>query len=148
MVLLGLFFNTKGVFMLKYVVLFLMFSLSAFGSYAPNAVTAKGTKNADLQSVFFGAAAGCSTACTTGTCFICNQVGTKITSVTWQATGTYRINGIDGTKYNCNGTGVGGAYYAIYQNRPGSSSTYAEMIAGTTTAQNTAYASIHCIGKP
>jgi hypothetical protein len=110
--------------------------------------TTQGSSGADLQSVYFGTGATCGTQCSTGTCTICNQVGNKITSVTWVSTGTYRLNGIDGTKYNCTGTGVGASWFPLYHDRNVSTSTYAQMAAGTSAASNSAYNSIVCIGIP
>ena len=108
--------------------------------------TTLGTSGSDIQSVHFGAVAGCTTNCTTGTCFICNQVGNKITSVTWQSTGNYRLNGIDGYKYNCAGTGYdGGSTFQVLWSNP-SSTSYALLQSSTTVNQNRA--TVNCIGKP
>ena len=107
-----------------------------------------GAVGVDIQSVYFGSGANCGSQCATGSCTICNSVGTKVTSVTWQSTGTYRINGIDGTKYNCTGTGVGGAWYPLYHDRPSSTTTYATVASGTTVLSNSALNSVTCLGNP
>lgn len=112
-------------------------------------VMSKGTDRPDIQSVYFGSGADCTSACTTGTCTICNQVGNKITSVTWSSTGQYFLNGIDGTKYNCTGTGVGGSSYApMVHNRSSSTTTYARVnLAVGATVTNASFASVQCIGR-
>jgi hypothetical protein len=114
-----------------------------------DAVNSYGTGfGADIQSVYFGSSADCSTACTTGNCTICHQVGTKITSVSWSATGTYNVNGIDGTKYDCGGTGSGANYVVLRNTRVFSTSTYARIYAGYNVAvQDSAYNYLICVGK-
>jgi len=112
--------------------------------------TTIGSTGSDFQSVYFGASADCSTACTTGTCTLCNQVGNKITSVTWNATGEYNVNGIDGKKYNCNGSGFGSTYGMFVHNRPNSTTSYARVgfTNNTGTNANTGFASLTCTGIP
>lgn len=119
-------------------------------AYTPFAVSSQGTKNADIQSVYFGGNATCATACTTGNCTICNQVGSKITTVSFVSTGQYNINGIDGTKYNCVGGGVnpGVSYLHIIPSRSNSTSSYSRVLAGTGSGANVAEGVVHCIGKP
>lgn len=110
-------------------------------------VRSVGSIGVDIQSVYFGATSsnGCVTSCTTGTCGICNQVGSKITSVTWVTGGNYRLNGIDGTKYNCHGTGFNGSVnQLLLGNRAASSSTYAQIESPNAVG----YASVTCIGIP
>ena len=113
-------------------------------------VRSVGSTGVDIQSVYFGGNATCSTACTTSPCTICNSVGGKITSVTRLSLGTYLINGIDGTKYNCSGTGVTNIYAGHAQLRASSSSSYALMqignAAGSPTDSN--YNSVTCLGIP
>jgi hypothetical protein len=78
-------------------------------------------------------------------------VGRKITSVTWAgATGEYNINGVDGTKYNCTGSGYGaGVYHMALTNRPASSSTLARIQFGSAgTNANSSYNVVTCIGNP
>lgn len=116
------------------------------------AVASQGaTGKVDIQSVYFGAGADCETVCSTGTCTICYQVGNKITSVTWQTGGQYRVNGLDGTKYNCTGNGyvTGTGYSSLMHRRSFSASTYAYITAwvGGATA-NSANVSVTCIGNP
>lgn len=115
--------------------------------YTPTTI---GSNGSDFQSVYFGLGATCATACTTGTCNICHRVGTKITSVTHTGTtGQYLVNGIDGTKYNCTGTAGNNGFHPAVHNREASASTYARMSFGYgTTAENTLYGSIICIGVP
>lgn len=110
-----------------------------------------GSTGMDIQSVYFGGSADCSVVCSTGNCTICNQVGSKITSISWVAGGTYNINGIDGTKYNCQGTGTntGVSYLGAFQNRAASTSSFARLQYGSgANAANTGHASVTCIGIP
>ena len=110
-------------------------------------VTTVGKTSPDIQSVQFGTGADCSGACTTGTCIRCNQVGSKITSVTWQSTGTYRLNGLDGTKYNCSGGGIGVKYAPTLQNTNTSTSSYVTVVNGVdTTPQNAGSNVVVCHG--
>jgi hypothetical protein len=117
-------------------------------------VTSVGAVSPDIQSVYFGAGADCTSFCTAGTCTICNRVGTKITSIAWAATGGYELNGIDGTKYNCTGGGYGSSAKptVVLQNRALSTSTRTRVnFHGVTTAdslENSSYASVTCIGVP
>jgi hypothetical protein len=107
-----------------------------------------GATGVDIQSVYFGSGATCTSVCT-GTCTICNQVGSKITSVVWAATGNYRLNGIDGKKYNCSANGAATPYLAGYQDRASSTTTYAQVAFGTsTTSTDVANAQVTCIGVP
>jgi hypothetical protein len=111
--------------------------------------TTRGSSGSDLQSVYFGSGGSCTSACSTGSCTICQQSGNKITSVTWNATGNYRINGLDGTKYFCLGTGNNAGYNAGIHVQSSSTSAYADTIWGQgVTAANTAGASVVCIGTP
>lgn len=104
-----------------------------------------GSTGVDIQSVFFGLGADCSTVCTTGTCNICNKVGTKITSVTWNSTGIYLLNGIDGLKYNCSGSANTGSVLSAFSHaRQVSTVSYAAM----ETSANIRNGSIQCIGIP
>lgn len=112
-----------------------------------------GSVGVDIQSVYFGGNADCSATCTSGNCTICNRVGTKITSVTWFSAGAYRLNGIDGTKYNCSGTGYSNTSFwqSMAHDRPVSTSSYAHMSTGSTSSStpvNTGYNSVTCIGIP
>lgn len=114
--------------------------------------TTKGSNGADIQSVYFGSSADCSTACTTGNCTVCNQVGSKITSVSFAFTGQYNLNGIDGTKYNCTFNAVipGSGPAIPFVDRVSSTSSFARvratnnLLAATNTANNSAI----CIGIP
>lgn len=108
-------------------------------------ITSTGATDPDIQSVFFGTGASCGSPCTTGTCTICRQIGNKITSVTWNATGQYRLNGIDGTKYTCLGSGVAsGTYYAITQDLSLANASYTQI----DTAANIGRNSVLCSGIP
>lgn len=109
-----------------------------------------GSTNVDIQSVYFGGGANCSTVCSSGNCTICNQVGSKITSVSFVSTGAYNLNGIDGTKYNCvaNSIQSGVAYVPAAHDRVSSSSTFARILTGGASAVNTGYNSVTCIGIP
>lgn len=115
-------------------------------------VRATGSTGVDIQSVYFGGNATCSTACAgaSGTCTICNRVGTKITSVSaGGGAGAYLINGIDGTKYNCSGTGLGTAYTPIIHFRSSSSTSYAPVQAANGgTGIDVGNANVTCIGIP
>jgi hypothetical protein len=111
-----------------------------------------GAVGVDIQSVYFGSGANCQSACTTGTCNICTQVGTKITSVTWaSATGNYNVNGIDGTKYICNGNAydgaVAGAFSMVHSLGP-STDTYARMYGSRGGTTYNGYGTVTCIGTP
>lgn len=107
-----------------------------------------GSTGMDIQSVYFGSGANCGTACTTGTCTICSQVGSKITSVTWVSAGNYNLNGIDGTKYICTSNGstsispfaIGGVL-----DKANSSASLTRISFG---GNNVANASSTCIGIP
>jgi hypothetical protein len=120
------------------------------GSFA-EVPTTRGSNGVDIQSVYFGGGASCSSQCNTvGLCTICNRVGTKITTIeAMNTTGSYRANGVDGTKYNCSGTGVGVQGAPIQHDRVASTSTYAQLQAWAGgTGQAIAYANITCIGIP
>jgi hypothetical protein len=107
-----------------------------------------GAVGVDIQSVLFGSGANCSTACTTGNCTICSQIGSKITSVSFVSSGNYNINGIDGTKYVCTATGsisispftIGGIH-----EKATSTSLLTRVSYGGNNAAN---ASVTCIGVP
>jgi hypothetical protein len=109
-------------------------------------VTSVGTSKPDIQSVYFAQGA----ACTTGTCTINNQIGNRITSVTWTSTGCYRLNGIDGTRYNCNANASsnGNSFSMGTHFRGTSTSTYAVVCFGTGVATNADVlnASVSCTG--
>jgi len=109
-----------------------------------------GTSGSDIQSVYFGTGATCGTACSTGTCTICSQVGNKITSVSWEAAGTYRLNGLNGVKYNCSGTGVATTYAAIIHDKTTSTASYARLLLMNSAAAltNSFDNSVTCIGIP
>lgn len=107
-----------------------------------------GSTGVDTQVVHFGGGADCGTVCSTGNCTICNQTGTKITSVSWIATGEYNLNGIDGTKYSCTGSAETSQYSGLIHKRNLSSSTFAKMRTGTTSTANGASATAICIGTP
>lgn len=113
-------------------------------------VTSIGSNKADIQTVYFGSGANCATACSTGTCTICRQKGTKITSVTFVSTATYDVNGIDGTKYECSGTAfTGGNYGNLIQDLGASTTTKARILSGNGASSNNAgYAQLTCIGTP
>lgn len=108
-----------------------------------------GSVGVDVQQVYFGTGANCDTACTTGTCNICSRTGTKITSVSWVSAGTYNVNGLDGTKYDCFGTGSGAQYTVLRNTKSLSTSTYARVYAGYNTGVlDSAYNDLICIGTP
>lgn len=108
-----------------------------------------GSTGVDIQGVIFGSGANCATACSTGTCTICNQTGSKITSVTWSATGVYNVNGLDGTKYICTGAGRGTSYVPIFTSRQSGTSSLVKINAGSVTGLfNAADGTIICIGIP
>jgi hypothetical protein len=109
-----------------------------------------GSTNVDIQSVYFGSGANCASACTTGTCTICNQVGNKITSVSFVATGGYNLNGIDGTKYNCSGSSssASSGNLVLVHTRANSTSSYAQIVSAIGSAINALSASVTCIGIP
>jgi hypothetical protein len=119
------------------------------GSFHDYVKSIGSTSGADIQSVYFGSGADCSSLCTTGTCVICNQVGNKITSVTFVSTGQYNINGIDGKKYSCTGGGhsSGVAYISAFHHLQSSTSTFARFLFGNaSTLHDTAHAAITCLG--
>lgn len=102
-----------------------------------------GSVGVDIQSVYFAQASACST----GTCTVNNQIGSKITSVTWQSAGEYRLNGIDGTKYNCNVTTP--SPIVGNQDRGNSTSTYARILTRNgAVLTNSSDVSVSCIGVP
>jgi hypothetical protein len=108
-----------------------------------------GATGVDIQSVLFGSGANCDTACSTGTCSICTQIGSKITSVTFNATGQYKLNGIDGTKYNCTGSGGGANFVPAQHSKSSSTSSYAFINTGSGASNvNAATVSVMCIGVP
>lgn len=106
-----------------------------------------GAIGVDIQSVFFGSGAGCTSVCSTGTCTICGQVGGKITSVQYSSPGIYLVNGIDSTKYICSGTGhTTTASVALSHARTaGTPSIQAVIEASGTNVRN---ATFTCIGVP
>jgi hypothetical protein len=109
-----------------------------------------GSTGMDLQSVYFGSGANCGSVCSTGNCNICNQVGSKITSVSFVSTGVYNVNGIDGTKYFCSGTGDNGTGVTPIRTIKGvSTSSFVRVEnANFATLGNAANASINCVGIP
>lgn len=113
-------------------------------------VTSTGATSPEVQSVYFGSSADCSTACTTGTCTICNQVGNKITSVTFSSTGNYNLNGLDGTKFNCTSSGYGSGIATGLHHRGVSTTSLVRMqyYSTSTTVVNVGLSSVNCIGKP
>lgn len=121
------------------------------GSFA-EIPTTKGSSGVDFQKVYFGGGLNCnSTACSSGTCSVCKQTGGKITSVTYESAGTYRLNGIDGTKYTCSGTGnTPGSGLSICIHSPTGTSSYSVIICGyaATGATNITGADIKCDGIP
>jgi len=106
-----------------------------------------GATGVDIQSVYFaGAAIG--TACASSPCTINRQVGTKITSVTRNGSGDYRLNGLDGTKYQCTGSAynnAGAARVAMLFDSASSTSSYVNV---SSQGVDTSYNSIICIGIP
>jgi hypothetical protein len=110
-----------------------------------------GSTNVDIQSVYFGSGANCSTVCSTGTCTICSQTGNKITSVSFSGTGIYLLNGIDGTKYNCTGSGSTPVVNVpLVHDRPLSTTSIARLVGQNSlgVTVNLAYNSAICIGIP
>lgn len=109
-----------------------------------------GAVGVDIQSVSFGSGTNCGTSCSTSPCTICNQVGTKITSVSRTGAGIYRVNGIDGLKYSCTGSGITNGYIGLAHIRNNSSSSYAEIQSGNMSGSNadSAHNSLICIGVP
>jgi hypothetical protein len=108
-----------------------------------NGVYSKGNNGqVDYQLVVFGSSSDCTAACTTGTCTTCRQTGGKITSVTWDSTSCYRLNGIDGTKYSC----IGGAisYTPMVHLTNLSTSSYALVC---SSASNVNRATVVCTSK-
>ncbi len=105
-----------------------------------------GAIGVDMQTIQFGSGSNCTAPCTTGTCTICFQVGTKITSVTHDAgVGRYRINGLDGlTKYRCMGSAANQAYDAVISRADQSTTSYAYLAAN----EDLAYAMMICVGTP
>ncbi len=111
-------------------------------------VTSLSTASADIQSVYFGSSTGdgCVAVCTTGTCAICKQIGTGITSVTYAgSTGQYNINGIDGTKYNCVGQADATTQVPTFHAR---NSSTASLVRIVTNSVNAGRASVICFGVP
>ena len=122
-------------------------SRTIVGSFLDGVKSIGSVSGSDIQMVMFGSGGTCTTVCSTGTCTICTQMGKKITSVTWNATGQYRINGIDGTKYSCVGSSPTANYLIGTSQKDVSTSSYVQMIfaSGGTAAngqQNTAI----CVG--
>lgn len=109
-----------------------------------------GSIGSDLQSITFGSGTNCTSACTTGTCTICRQVGSKITSVTWASAGQYNLNGLDNSKYLCSGSGVSTATYGIVQDIPSGSSSLIRIYTQNTAGSgvNISNASVTCTGIP
>lgn len=107
-----------------------------------------GSIGVDVQTVFFGSGTNCTSVCSTGTCSICAQVGSKISSVPWQSTGQYRLIGIDGTKYNCTGNGNGVTYNVLTSRPDLSTSTYATIILGSGGTADNSIVRVTCTGIP
>ena len=107
-----------------------------------------GSTGVDIQSVRFGVGADCTTVCSTGTCNICFQVGSKITSVSYSGVpGQYNLNGLDRSKYNCTGVGFTGSIFdSLWQNTSngGVSAVYMQSASGA----NLQRAIVTCIGIP
>lgn len=113
--------------------------------------TTIGSSGVDIQSFTFGSGADCTSVCSTGTCSICGQTGLKVTSVTHTGTtGFYNINGLDRTKYRCNGTGASGiGFVSGYNDYAASTSSYIRFQTGAAgTTANTQGMVVNCIGIP
>lgn len=105
-----------------------------------------GSVGVDVQSLNFGSGAVCGTTCTTGSCSLCNKIGSKITAVNWIGVGIYQPVGIDLNKYNCTGAGTssGGILLPLAYDR---TVNYLYARSGSTATDiNTA--SLICIGIP
>lgn len=105
----------------------------------------------DVQSVVFGSGANCATACSSGTCTICKRLaGSQISSITFNATSSYNVYGIDGTKYSCSGTGFTSGNYGVIVTETGSStSSYVRIRTGHLgTNSNIDSATMTCWGTP
>ena len=128
-----------------------LYDTNIVGSFVDSVKSLGSGSGVDIQQVFFGSGTNCTSACTTGTCSICNQTGSKITSVTWVSSGRYRINGLDGNKYSCNGTGYSSGYLAGINDKSAVSSSYVVTefgVSATATTANVAYVNVTCIGTP
>lgn len=121
-------------------------------TWTSTVVKSDGATSPDIQSVYFGSSTNCSSACTTGTCSICTQVGNKITSVSFVSNGTYNVNGIDGTKYSCSVGGYNSGLVRGIHNKGSSTSSLARVQTfdtnSPTTAKDIGFATVHCIGVP
>jgi hypothetical protein len=119
---------------------------------AANAICSGETGGCDVQMVVFGTSTGCLSPCTTGTCTICQQVGTKITSVTFSTTGSYMLNGLDQTKWACSASGhsnTTGQFYVGWTSPTNGSSTAVNVQFGIGTSPvNTGGITATCVGKP
>lgn len=134
--------------MIKIFLLLVCLSTSVFANFVPFTVSSKSMKNVDIQAVYFGTGANCASVCSTGTCTICRQSGSKITSVTFVSAGTYDVNGIDGTKYTCTGSANNASTAASVLDHDGNSTSSLRRVqcynGGSPT--NCSQASIICIG--
>ncbi len=88
-------------------------------------------KTNSIVSIHFGSGANCSAVCSSGLCNICKIQGATGLTVQKLGTGGYRINGMNGTKYLCNGTGVGTSYSSGFFETTYQSSTYAHVQFGS-----------------
>lgn len=143
---------------MKLVLAILLFSLSAIGAVnkIPSVMlTKEGLVTAGsfaspikILSFAFGGSADCTTACTTGNCYICRKIG-DFTTITFFSTGAYYIYGINGLNYNCVGQGIGGSSVTLLRSAHGSfhTSTYHRLNSYNTSGGDTnSYGVVHCFG--
>lgn len=108
-----------------------------------------GAVGVDIQSISYGGNSTCSSVCSASPCTTCNPVGSKVTSMTRIGLGQYNLNGVDGTKYNCQVNGYGGTTYtAPFHDRGASSSSLARITSANATTVVDSYGTITCIGIP
>jgi hypothetical protein len=122
------------------------------GSFKDSVTSLGSNSGAEIQAVHFGSGVNCGSMCTTGTCTICNQTGTRITSVTNHGSGGYRLNGLDNSKWTCTGTAYNSSsgFILIQQDRTAVPNvTYVPVNVGTSGSfLNAANASVVCMGIP
>lgn len=116
-------------------------------------VTSDGTTNPKLMGFSYGGNADCTSICGSGvTCTLCRPIGVAsgVTMVGQPTTGDYRINGIDGNKWNCEGAAISGTSTAFVKSKnPQISTSFHEVVSyiSGTGANSYTLGTITCVGK-
>lgn len=113
--------------------------------------TMPGTSTVKLFDINFGGSCvgdtGSGSVCSTGNCAICKQNGySGSLTVSFVSTGVYRINGVDGSKTICNGTGYASGLTTVYSSNNSANSSYYQftMLTAAGSGANSDNVSLRC----